>query len=235
MEEQGFIKMQRKFMKWEWYKNINVKTLFLHCIFRANFEDAKWQGIEIKRGQFITSIRTLSNETGLSERQVRTAMDKLILTSELTSNSTNKYSIVTVVKYNDYQRYDKQEVKQKSNKRQTNDNQMTTDKELKELKNAKNDKKRYLDYVMLNDVEYSKLKELMGDVELTKQMEALNNYIGSTGKKYKSHYFTLRNWFNSNNKDSKPNRQDIKDIKDTYITHIPDEEANNGPFKVGKN
>ena len=33
----------------------------------------------------------------------------------------------------------------------------------------------------------------------------------------------------------KPNRQDIKDIKDTYITHIPDSEANNGPFKVGKN
>ena len=45
----------------------------------------------------------------------------------------------------------------------------------------------------------------------------------------------VRTWENRNNKDSKPNRQDIKDIKDDYITYIPDSEANNGPFKVGKN
>lgn len=61
-------------------------------------------------------------------------------------------------------------------------------------------KTRYLDYVLLKDEEYIKLVELMGESKLTKLIENLNNYIGSKGKKYKSHYHTLRNWYNKDNK-----------------------------------
>jgi hypothetical protein len=78
IKDNGFIFLHRKFKEWEWYKNINVKTLFTHCLIMANFKDNKWQGIDIKRGSFITSISNLANETGLSDRQVRTALDKLI-------------------------------------------------------------------------------------------------------------------------------------------------------------
>ena len=72
------------------------------------------------------------------------------------------------------------------------------------------------------DLAINKIKKLNYDEQISMlENSILNNYQGL--------------FLPSNNKDSKPNRQDIKDIKDTYITHIPDEEANNGPFKVGKN
>ena len=140
MIEQGYIKLYRKFKDWEWYTNINVKVLFLHCLIRANHKSVKYQGIQIDRGEFMTSIRTLSIETGLSERQVRTALDKLILTSELTSKSNNKYRIIKVLKYNDYQENDKQDNKQLTNKRQTFDKPLTTNKNDKKEKNDKNRK-----------------------------------------------------------------------------------------------
>lgn len=119
----GWVSFHRKFKDWEWYKDVPVKTLFQHCILMANFKDKEWRGQTIKRGSFITSYSTLANETGLTERQVRTALTKLKMTNELSHEATNKYSIITVLKYNRYQQSDKQEVTQKSDERQTNDNQ----------------------------------------------------------------------------------------------------------------
>lgn len=34
-------------------------------------------------------------------------------------------------------------------------------------------------------------------------IERLNNYIGSTGKKYRSHYHTILNWFTKDGPDLK--------------------------------
>ena len=136
---EGFIFLHRKFKDWEWYKNIPVKTLFQHCLIMANFKDKKWQGIEIKRGSFITSIKTLSIETGLTERQVRTALDKLKLTNEVTIKSNNKYSVVTVLNYNTYQANDKQEVKQKSDERRAADTPATTTNKDNTINNGNNE------------------------------------------------------------------------------------------------
>ena len=55
-------------------------------------------------------------------------------------------------------------------------------------------KKKFLDFVLLTEEEYQKLIDKFGDVETEEMIEKLNNYIGSKGKKYKSHYFTILNW-----------------------------------------
>lgn len=101
--ELGWISLYRMFTEWGWYKDQNVKSLFLHCLLKANFKDKPWKGITIKRGQFVTSINTLCKELGLSYQQVRTALDKLSATKEITCESTNKYTLITVIKYSDYQ------------------------------------------------------------------------------------------------------------------------------------
>ena len=59
-ENQGWIKLHRKFLKWEWYDDINTSRFFLHCLFRANHKDKKWRGTMIKRGQFISSLSKLA-------------------------------------------------------------------------------------------------------------------------------------------------------------------------------
>ena len=55
----GWIKLFRRFTEWEWYKNTNVKIVYLHLILMANPKEKQWQGMEIKRGQLVTSFRTL--------------------------------------------------------------------------------------------------------------------------------------------------------------------------------
>ena len=100
---EGWVKILRKFVNWEWYDDINTKTVFLHLLLTANYADKNWKGIEIKRGQKITSIKNLAKETNLSIQEVRTSLKRLKSTREITIETTNKYTLITVEKYNDYQ------------------------------------------------------------------------------------------------------------------------------------
>lgn len=130
----GFIVVYRDILKWEWYTDVNTAHLFVHCILKANHTAANWRGIEIKRGSFITSLQKLSTETGLTVMQVRTSLEKLEKTGDITNQSTSKYRIITVKNYDSYQRRNKQNSKQNSkvvtskiaNKYQGDNNQIAT-------------------------------------------------------------------------------------------------------------
>ena len=124
-----YLKLYYKLLDWEWYTNANVMRLFIHCLLKANRQTKKWQGITIEAGSFVTSYEHLAVELGLTVRQVRTALDKLKMTKELTHKGQAQYSIITVNNWNDYQVNDKQNDKQMTNERQTNDKQMTTTRE----------------------------------------------------------------------------------------------------------
>lgn len=76
----GFVKFDRKMTEWEWYRDVPTKVLFVHCIFRANWRISQSKGTKIKRGQFVTSLAKLSEETGLTIRQTRTALEHLEMT-----------------------------------------------------------------------------------------------------------------------------------------------------------
>jgi hypothetical protein len=131
----GWIQLHRSLIDWEWYDDANTMRLFLHCCLRANFEDAQWRGIDIKRGDFITSTKTLSKELKLSENKIRLSIKKLISTGEITSKTTNKNTTITVCNYDTYNsnksENNKQDNKpynnQTTNKPQSNHNQTTTD------------------------------------------------------------------------------------------------------------
>ena len=90
-----FIKIYRKMLSWEWYTDVNTKTLFLHCLLKANWKDGSWHGYTYKRGQFITSLTTLARETGLTVKQVRTALKHLERTGEVASWHDSKIRIIT--------------------------------------------------------------------------------------------------------------------------------------------
>ncbi len=122
----GYIKLYRQFLNWEWYKDPNTSRLFIHCLLRANHENKKWCGTIIKRGQFATSIAHLADETGLSIRMVRTSLEKLKKTKELTSYRQGSFSIITVNNWDDFQEIDKS----LTSERQDSDNKQ----ELKKLK-----------------------------------------------------------------------------------------------------
>ena len=105
-EKSTFIKLDRNILEWGWYQNVNTKVLFLHCLLRANWKPGVWKGQKYERGEFITSIKSLADETGLTEQTVRTALKNLKLTGELTNKTTSKYSVITVNNYDKYQSID---------------------------------------------------------------------------------------------------------------------------------
>ena len=56
------------------------------------------------------------------------------------------------------------------------------------------EKEKYIKYVFLSKNEYQSLTDKFGKKNTDTYIESLNDYIGSKGKKYKSHYHTLRTW-----------------------------------------
>jgi hypothetical protein len=98
-----WIKIHRKLDEWEWRDKPWTFSLYIHCLMLANREDKKRRGIEIKRGSFVTTLRNLAKITGLTVRSIRTALEHLKSTHNLTSTPTNKYTLITVVWYDKYQ------------------------------------------------------------------------------------------------------------------------------------
>ena len=100
---EGYIKLYRQVMKWEWYDDANTFRLFMHLLLKANYEDAQWRGLTIKRGQLFTSIGHLSHELKISDKAIRIALNKLIKTKEVASKGANNGTMITICKYDSYQ------------------------------------------------------------------------------------------------------------------------------------
>lgn len=135
-----WIKIHDSLLKWEWYGDVNMMALWLHLLLNANYKDKRWQGIIVKRGQLVTGRAKLSKELGISERSVRTCLNRLKTTNEIAIKTTNKYSIITICKYEDYQLNendtDQQNDQQNANKRPTNDHN-SREREYKTLSKEK--------------------------------------------------------------------------------------------------
>ena len=98
-----YVKISRKILEWEWYTDTNTKVLFLHILLKANWKDGRFQGIEIPRGSFVTSQQNLAMETGLTVKNVRTALKHLENTGEVAVNRHPKFSVITIKNYDKYQ------------------------------------------------------------------------------------------------------------------------------------
>lgn len=137
----GYIKIDRKILEWEWYTDVNTFRVFIHMILKANWKDAKFQGVEVPRGSFVSSYSTIASETCLSLRSVRTAITHLTLTGEVTVKRHAKFSVFTVKNYCLYQSSDTVNVTELTVKRQSNDtqndSQTTTIEEIKEVKKGR--------------------------------------------------------------------------------------------------
>ena len=130
----GYIKLYKKLFKWQWYKDSNTLHVFITLLLDANYDDSKVGFEVIKRGQVLTSIKRLQELTGLSTQQIRTSLKKLEKSQEINKQITNKYSIITIKKYNDYQIINKQLT---SNQQASNNiKEEQKEKEIKEINSS---------------------------------------------------------------------------------------------------
>ena len=103
MLESGYIKLYRSLLSWEWYDDINTKTVFLHLLLTVNIAKRQWHGISVPCGGRVSSYAVLAEETKLTERQVRTAIKHLEMTGEVTRYKYPKFTVFAINNYDKYQ------------------------------------------------------------------------------------------------------------------------------------
>lgn len=148
---------------WEWYNDSKTLHLFIHLLINANHSDQKWQGKMIKRGQLITGRDKIKSLTGISEQSIRTCLQRLKDTKEVTIKTTNKYSIITILNYDLYQfseNINQQDNHQSTINQPTTNQQLTTNKNVKKKKNDKNVIPPTLEMIL----KYSKIRNNSVDI-----------------------------------------------------------------------
>ena len=169
-----FIQLHKKICEWEWYTDVPTCKLFFHILLKCNYKEAKWRGIEVKPWDFITSFDHLASETGLSVRQVRTALEHLESTWEVTKQSTSQYTILTL---NNWSTYNIRDDKPSTNEWQTNDKpSTTTNKYNKEKKENKEDKLDTTNVVWSTDLIVEEKKEY-GNTEINQILLLLRQTV----------------------------------------------------------
>lgn len=141
MAEQGWIKLHRKILEWEWFTDPNTLMVFVYLLCHAQWHDSRFMGHEVKAGQLVTGRKKIAEDLKISEQSVRTSLNHLKSTNEITIKSTNKFSLITIENWAVYQGDDaeaNQQINQQANQQLTN-NQPTTN-HIQEYKNKKKDK-----------------------------------------------------------------------------------------------
>ena len=138
----GYIRLHRSILQWEWHTDPNTLSVFIHCLALANFQDTKWHDIVIPRGSFVGSRASLAEKTGLSEKQVRTSIERLKRSGNLATKSTNKYTVYTVENYDQFQTDGQQEGRPEASKGPAKGQQRATaEKRQKRQEGKKEDSK----------------------------------------------------------------------------------------------
>jgi len=141
---EGWLKIHRAMLDWEWYKDTNTKVLFLHFLLKANYADSTYKGHVVPRGSLVTGFDSLVEQLKISRQQLRTAMKKLQSTNEVTLKTTNKFSIVCLVNYESYQGEQHTNNTQVTLNQHSSNTQVTASKEVKK-KEVKKKRIKYND------------------------------------------------------------------------------------------
>ena len=99
----GWVKAHRSFLDWEWMRKGHSFKVMMALVFKANYEPNTYQGTLVDRGSLIIGRNLFASELGISVQQLRTILRNLESTGEITTKSSRKGTIVTVVRYEDYQ------------------------------------------------------------------------------------------------------------------------------------
>ena len=198
---EGYVKLWRKTLESSMWENHNLLIFWIWCLLKATYKarigKVGFQDVYLEPGQFVFGRRKAAKETKLSEQTIRTSLDSLRRSQNLTIKTTRKYSIISIVNWAKYQEEATQTL---TNYQPTANPLLTTDKKGKKDKNVKKGIYGKFKNVLLKTEEYQELKDKFNS-SLGGKIENLSEYIASKGKQYKSHYATILMW----------DRKDIKE------------------------
>jgi len=187
----GWIKLHRSLIDWEWYDDINATRLLIHLLIRVNYEPKKWKGVLIPSGTLVTSFDKLAEETGLTVKQIRVAMQKLESCGEVARERARKGQAITLVKWEKLQSEEEKRASNRADRGQVEGKERAT---TKELKNNKKDKNK--ENTIVESIDFDGLLKFINKT-FSRQFKVINE---STRKKYKARFkdgYTKEDVFNA--------------------------------------
>ena len=197
--EQGYIKIFRDILEFEWYTEPTTARLYIHLLIKANHKDGFYRGEKVMRGQVYTGRKLLEKETGISQQSIRTSIKKLESTNHLTIDSTKQRSIITLKNYHKFQSSNHQ-----TNQQLTNDQPTTNHKQ--ECNNEKNVKKDFYELWEKYPKKDGKKKALSSYTSANKRgftkndvRMAMDNYLAKLDRDKTENQFIKNGgtWFNN--------------------------------------
>lgn len=140
-EQTTFVKVDRNILQWRWYQDANTVRVFIHLILMANVKDHDFEKITVHRGELVTSLASLSKQLKMSVRSVRTSLEHLKSTGEVTSRNYPHYQVISIAEYDRYQAVPTMQStsnRQGIDKASTSNRQQSKNIRMKEGKNEKN-------------------------------------------------------------------------------------------------
>jgi len=135
----GFVHIWRKTLDSGWLRNHKLWAFWSWCLLKASYKEfdaiVGLQVVHLMPGQFVFGRQKAAQETGLTEREIRTIIAFLIKCGNLTIKTTNKFSIITIVNWHTYQSRE-DESDQQSDQQVTNKGPHTIIKEYKNINNT---------------------------------------------------------------------------------------------------
>ena len=98
----------------------------------------KGKRITLKRGQLITGRKSIAEKLKIDENKVQRILKTLENEHQIEQQSSNKNRLITIVSWDKYQQDEQQNEQQLNNNRTTIEQQVNTNKNVKNIKNDKN-------------------------------------------------------------------------------------------------
>lgn len=158
-----------------------------------------------ERGSSFCKYEYIKDACKVTKDEIKHCIRWLKDNQMLATQKTTRGFIITVINYDKYQTmnnyYSHTEATQKPHRSHTilKNDKNNKKKEIYKEKDAVKRKDLYSEFVYISKLEHSKLVKLFGEKGTTERIKNLNDYIGSKGKKYKSHYHTILVWDKKNN------------------------------------
>lgn len=87
---------------WQWEDCPNIETVFKYLLTKAKQTTTMHRNIVLKRGEAMFTLSQVAAKCGLSVTSVRSALKNLTKSDEIITDGTSKYTLVRVLKYDEY-------------------------------------------------------------------------------------------------------------------------------------
>lgn len=140
---EGWIKVHRKLLENPIItKDSDYLSVWIYLLLNTTHKEYdtlfKGKRITLQKGQLLTGIISISKKLKINKDKVQRILKSFENDKQIEQQTSNRNRLISIVNWNEYQEFDKQNDKQMINKCETDDKQLITNKNVKNIKNDKN-------------------------------------------------------------------------------------------------